>query len=190
MRRTFLVLAALCVRALAPLPGMAQEVIPIIRLSPDEAAKTKKVAQVLIDAQERNAKAQLAWDQFYKSYAVTHPDLRNLRFTEDCRFAVASVNSPAPFLNEVTVGELAPETRQKLADLRRELNESMDAKKQAMKTWEDYENQFLADHVGTAASNDRTGEILTVDGKQVPIPIPWSNGLAFTPDFSMAVPRG
>jgi hypothetical protein len=189
MHRRFCVVAALCFCAGAFLPCAAQDVIPVIRLSPDEAAKTKQVAQALIDTQERNRRAQLAWSQFYQSYQAAHFDMQRLRFTEDGQFAVGNMNSPAVLLNEITVVELTPEERQRLKNLRRELTDSEEAKKQTMKKWQDYQNQFLAEHVGTATANDQTGETLTLDGKQVSIPRPWDNGIAFTPDFRVAVPR-
>jgi DNA repair ATPase RecN len=189
MHRVFCVVAALFFCVAASLPCVAQDVIPVIRLSPNEAAKTKQVAQALIDTQKRNRRAQLAWNQFYQSYQAAHVDIEGLRFTEDGQFAVGRMNSPAVLLNEITVVELTPEERQKLKNLRRELTDSEEANKQAMKKWQDYQNQFLADHVGTATASDQTGEVLTVGGKHVPIPEPWNHGLAFTPDFRMAVPR-
>ena len=189
MRRAFSIVAVLFVCSWITMPGMAQELVPVIHLSAEETAKTKKAAQALIHAQERNSRAQLAWEQFYKLYDATHTDMRDLRFTEDCRFAVGATNSRAPFLTEITTVELTPEDRQKLTSISRELADSKEANKEAMKNWEDYENQFLADHVGTATSNDETGGAVMVGGKHVPIPQPWSNGVAFTPDFRMAVPR-
>jgi len=189
MHRMFSVVAALCIFAVASLPCVAQNVTPVIRLSPDEAAKTKQVAQPLMDAHERHTKARLAWNQFEQTYGVAHPDLPNLRFTEDCRFAIGSVNSPIIGLRQIKAIELTPDERQKLENLRRELTDSEQAEKQAARNWLDYQNQFLAAHVGTATDPGGTEMVLKLaNGKGGYIPTPWNSGIAFTPDFRLVVP--
>jgi hypothetical protein len=84
------------------LPCVAQDVVPVIRLSVDEAAKAKQLAETLKDAKERATKAKLAWEQFSQSYQTAHPDLLALRFTDDFRFAVARVHSSTPGISLAT----------------------------------------------------------------------------------------
>ena len=50
---------------LLSLPCAAQNLIPVIQLSADEAAMAKPLVQLLKDARERTAQAQVAWEQFH-----------------------------------------------------------------------------------------------------------------------------
>src|SRR5882762_5044758 len=74
LRRPILSSAILCL--FLSLPCVAQDLVPFIRLSADEAAKAKQLAQTLKDATERSTKAKVAWEQFHQSYQSAHPDLR------------------------------------------------------------------------------------------------------------------
>jgi hypothetical protein len=76
----------------------------------EESAKAKQVAQAARDAKERTGKAKVAWEQFHQHYQTAHPNLPNLRFTEDFRLAVATINSTSGVYQIVTI-DLTPEER-------------------------------------------------------------------------------
>jgi hypothetical protein len=67
---------------------VAQELVPIIQLTPGETAEANQLAGDLKTAQERNKKAIADWRLFQETYQAAHPELPNLRFTADFRFAV------------------------------------------------------------------------------------------------------
>lgn len=165
----------------------AQSLIPVIQLTSEESAKAKQLAQALKDAKERSAKANVAWEQFHQLYQTAHPDLPNLRFSEDFRLAVALLNSSIAGVRQVATIELTAEERQKLETLHREVIESEQSQKQAEKNWRDYQYQLVVDHVGSSSTG---GAVVTLaTGKQVVISPPWDAGLAFTRDFRLAFPQ-
>lgn len=174
--------------------------VPVIRLSVDEAAKAKQLAQTLKDAKERATKAKLAWEQFSQSYQTAHPDLFAPRFTDDLRFAVTRRNSstsgifcgplgqnlPNPCFLAATI-ELTAEERKKLENLHREMTESEQSQKQAENAWKDFNIQLVVDHVPVLAT-DGYSEVRLSSYKQVRIRSLWIGGLVFTTDFKLAFP--
>ena len=103
-------------------PGTAMripKVVPSIRLSPDEVTKAKNFTQSLRDAEERNKKARLAFEEFRQSYQTAHPELSGIKFTDDFRLAVSRVGSPATGVLQVASIELTAEEHKKLESLDR-----------------------------------------------------------------------
>src|SRR5437773_9097373 len=117
LRRPILSSAILCL--FLSLPCVAQDLVPFIRLSADEAAKAKQLAQTLKDATERSTKAKVAWEQFHQSYQSAHPDLRGLKFSDDFRLAIAQVDAYTPAVYQAATIELTAEERKKLESLHR-----------------------------------------------------------------------
>jgi hypothetical protein len=169
------------------LPCVAQDVVPIIRLSPDEVAKARQLAQSLKDAQERNNKAKVAWEQFHQAYQAAHPNLRGVKFTDDFRLAIAKVDSPAVMVFQAASIELTAEERKKLESLHQEMTESEQSRKQAHNAWMDFNIQLVVDHVPATESYS---EVTLSSGKQVRIWPPWNGLLVFTTDFKLAFPSG
>jgi hypothetical protein len=168
---------------------VAQEVVPIIYLSTSEAAKAKQTAQDLKSAQDRNDRAATAWRNFHQSYQAAHPELPGLRFASDfgVAFALKSLSSPFPITDEAATVELSTEERQKAESLHREMLEAKRVLDQAQKSWSDYWHQLVVDHV---SPGPKSGVIVTLpNGKSATIQDPWANGVVFTPDFRVAVPR-
>jgi uncharacterized protein YlxW (UPF0749 family) len=164
---------------------MAQEVLALIRLSTDEAAKASQLAQSVKGAEDRNNRASILWRNFYQSYQAEHPELFRLRFSSDFRVAFG-VKAADSLVYEATIVELSAEERQKAESLHREMLEAQEALPQAQQNWRDYQYELVAGHIPS------TGPGVTVvltNGRSVTIPIPWSNGLAFTPAFRISVPR-
>jgi len=181
---TFSLILGFC----SPRPCGAQDLVPVIQLSADEVAKAKQVADSLKNAHERNSKARAAWETFHQSYQLAHRDLAPLRFTEDFRHAFAVQGSPSLLDSKpVRAVELTPEEQRKLQALHEEFVSSSRAQQEAEATWQNYQYQLVAAHF--AAAKTEGGTIVTIAGKQVRIPAPWNVGIAFTPDFSIAVPR-
>ena len=82
--------------------------------------------------------------------------------------------------------ELTAEEQQKLKAMHRERTESWQSLRPVEKSWVDYQNERVADPFPSGTE----GAVVTLpSGKQYVTPLPWSNGLAFTPDFRFAVPR-
>jgi len=170
---------------------MAQEVVPVIYLSPDEAAKAKQTAQDLKNALDRNSRAIAAWRNLNQSFQIAHPELPGLHFSSDFRVAFATKNvsdsNSFPFEAEAATVELSAEERKKAESLHQEMLEAKRLLDQGRKSWLDYQHQLLFDHL---PPNPEGGAIVTLpSGKSVTIPNPWGNGVVFTPDFRVAVPR-
>lgn len=169
----------------------AQSLIPVIQLTSEESAKAKQLAQALKDAKERSAKANVAWEQFHQLYQTAHPDLPNLRFSEDFRLAVAQMNSSIPRVYQIATIDLTPEERQKLETLRREMTQSEDSEKQAENNWKDFEIQLVVKHIGTGHSTTGGAIVivrLSTGGGDIELPMPWGGELAFTKDFRLVTP--
>lgn len=172
------------------LPCASRNLVRFIRLSPDEVTKAKQLAQSLRDAEERNKKAKIAWEQFEQSYQAVHPDLHGIEFTDDFRLAVSRVGSPALGLLQVASIELTAEERKKLESLRQEMTESEQSLRQARIAWQDFQIQFMADHSGSCATATTYSEATLSSGERVRICPPWMQGVAFTTDFKLAFPLG
>jgi hypothetical protein len=169
---------------------MAQEVVPVIYLSTDEAAKAKQTAQDLKSALDRNSRAIAAWRNFNQGFQAVHPEMPGLRFSSDFRvaFAKKNVSNSFPFEAEAATVELSAEERKKAESLHQEMLEAKRLLDQAQKSWLDYQYQFVLDHV--PPNPEAGGSIVTLPGgKSATIPIPWNSGVVFTPDFRVAVPR-
>lgn len=186
-----LLLSAAAFSLCTPSPRcVAQEVVPIIYLSNPEVAKAKQTAQDLKSAQDRNSRAAIEWRNFHQSYQVAHPELPGLRFASDFRtaFARKTLSSPFPLDAEAAMVELSTEERQKAESLHREMLEAKRVLDQAQKSWSDYWQQLVVDHVSPSPAS--SGVIVTLpNGKSARIPKPWFNGVLFTPDFRIAVPQ-
>lgn len=186
------------VRALSPvvfclflsLPCVAQDLVPFIRLSPDETTKAKQLAQSVKDSEERSSKAKIAWEEFHKSYQAAHSNLPGLKFTDDLRLAVAQTNSPILRVYQAVSIELTAEERKKLENLRQELAESEQSQKQAQIAWQDFNYQLSADHAGNPAKGAGYSEVILSSGKQLRLYAPWAGPFAFTADFKIAFPLG
>ena len=164
--------------------------VPAIYLSPSEAAKAKQAVQDFKNAGDRDNRAITAWRSFQQGYQEAHPELPGLQFTSDFRFAFTrkNVNSQFPWEGEAVTIELSPEERQKAESLHREMLEARRVADQARLTWLNYWHELVLDHV--PASPGSAGAIVTLpSGKSGTIPNPWSNGVVFTPDFRVAIPR-
>jgi len=186
--KTFRLAAAAFWLCTSSLCCAAQEVAPVIYLSPDEAAKAKQAVQDLQSAQDRNKRAETAWRVFRESYQSAHPELPNLRFSSDFRIAFASKNVGIFPSGEAATVELSAEERQRAESLYREMQEAKRALDQAQKSWLDYWHQLVLDHVQTSSSGSGT-VIALPSGKSATIPSPWTGGFVFTSDFRVAVPR-
>jgi hypothetical protein len=184
VRALFISSAILCLYTSSPCT--AQDLAPVIRLSADEATKAKQLAQDVIGAKERSTKAKLAWEQFHQTYQAAHADLPALRFSEDLRLAFAIVRSSQLEVSYVATIELTADERKKLGALHQEMIVSGQSQKQAEESWQEFQWQLVVDHVGTSSTG---GANVTLAGKQITIPNPWSSGIAFTSDFRLAVPR-
>jgi hypothetical protein len=168
-------------------PCAAQELVPVIQLSADEAGKAKQLADTVKSAQNRNSKAQIAWEQFHQNYQMAHPNLAPVRFTADFQHAFALRGSPSVLESKpVRTIDLTAEEQQKLQALHQEVEDSERAVREAETTSRDYQYQLVAAHVTTRGE---PGTVMRLGGKQVTIPMPWQEGLAFTPDYRLAVPR-
>ena len=172
---------------LLSLPCAAQDLVPFIRLSADEVAKAKQLAQYVKDAQERSNSAKVAWEQFHQAYQAAHPNLQNIRFTDDFALAVARVYSSTSKISQAVSIELTAEERKKLENLRKEMIESQQSQKQAENTWQDFQYQLVIDHVSISTPTSYSDVTLS-NGKQVRIPGPWNGGIVFTTDFKLALP--
>jgi hypothetical protein len=171
------------------LPCAAQTLLPVIQLSAEESATAKQLAQTLKDADERSASAKAAFQQFHQLYQSTHPNLPDLRFTDDARFAVATMHSSIRGFYPLASIELTAEEHQKLQTLVREMAQSDEAKKQAENNWGDFEVQLVLKHIGR--SKNGAGSSVTLSsgaGGSIPVPYPWTGELAFTSDFKLATP--
>jgi hypothetical protein len=168
---------------------VAQEVVPVIYLSSDEAAKAKQTSQDLKSAQDRNYRAATAWRNFHQGYQAAHPELPGLQFASDFRvaFALRTSSGQFPLEKEAATVELSTEERQKAESLHREMVEAKRGLDQAQQSWSDCWQQLVVDHV--SASPERAGTIVMLNGKSAKIPNPWATGVVFSPDFRIAVPR-
>lgn len=180
---------ALCFFTCMSYAAQAQELVPIFQLSAEETAKTSHLTQDVKNGLQRFDKAATAWRMFQQTYQAAHPDLPNVQFTSDFRLAFTSQNSSSALDAErqlITPVELTSKEQQQLKALHQEMVESQQSLRQAEKNWMDYQHELVADHFPSG----KEGAVLTLSsGKQAIIPYPWSNGLAFTPDFRFAVPR-
>lgn len=158
----------------------------MIHLSTDEAAKARQIAQDFRGAQDRDNRATRAWQNFRQSYQAAHPELPGLIFASDFGVAFAFKKSSGPLGDEKAAVELSAEEGQKAESLHRETLEAMQALNQARKNWVDFQHELVADHVPTTG----LGVVFTLpSGRSATIPSPWDRGVAFTPDFRVAVPR-
>jgi hypothetical protein len=169
---------------------IAQELVPVIYLSTDEAAKTNQTAQDLKSALDRNNRAIVAWGGFNQSFQAAHPEMPGLRFSSDLRvaFAKKNVTNSFPFETEAATVELSAEERKKAESLHQEMLEAKRLLEQSQKKWLDCQNQLVLDHV---PPNPKAGGAVVIlpNGQTATIPYPWANGVVFTPDFRVAVPR-
>lgn len=163
---------------------MAQDVTPVIYLTPAETAKAKQLAQNAKNAQARLRLAKTAWRNFYGSFQAAHPELQHLRFTSDFKFAMGETESG--LVGEVVPLRLSPTERQRAEALYRAVKDADAAEPAARDAWMRYQYGLVAAHVPTSKVTDGVG---LSDGTQVRVPPGWDLGLAFTPDFRVAVPK-
>ena len=136
------------------LPCAARTLLPVIQLSAEESASAKQLAEALKDAGERSAAAKIAWQQFHQLYQTEHPNLPNLRFTEDFRLAVATMNSSTRGMYQLATIELTVEERQKLQALHREMTQSDESQRHAENNWKDFKIQLVIKHMGTSTTGN------------------------------------
>lgn len=164
-----------------------QQLTPVIELTAEETAKTKQYATDLENADNRLKKADDAYKEFDLAYHKAHPELPAVRFSADFRMAVEPPSTPSwADVGHVTIVELTRAERQKLEAVQREIVESRQSLDHARKVWRDYQVELLAAHL----ESGKEGTVVNLaSGRSFMIPIPWANGLAFTPDFRFAIPR-
>jgi hypothetical protein len=170
--------------------AVAQKAVPVIYLSTAEAANARQTAHDLESAQDRNKRAATAWRDFHQSYQAAHPELPDLQFAFDFRVAIARKTSSSqyPLDKEAAAVELSTEERQKAESLNREMLEARRGLDQSEKSWSEYWHQLVLNHV--SPSPESGGTVVTLpNGKTATIPEPWTNGIIFTTDFRIAVPR-
>ncbi len=179
----------LCIAAffvLYPLPPCtSQELVEVIHLSKDEAVKARKISSDLRNAETRYSQSQSAWRTFCQNYQAAHPELPGLSFASDLQLAFALKRGSGPLVDDVAASELSPEEQEQARSLQREIEEARRVLDETQRMWSDYKNEIVADHITLKGS----GPVVTLrDGRSVLIPFPWDTGLAFTPDFTVAVP--
>lgn len=168
-----------------PLTCLAQDIVPVIHLSPEETTEVSQSARALQDARARDAKARTASQTFYGDYQAAHPNLGSFSFSTGFRSAVGE--APVPAAGPVTVIPLSADEQNEAAYLHRELLDGAISLKRAEKNWTDCQHEVAADHVATNGPGE---QIKLPDGKTVKLPYVWSGALAFSTDFRLAFPRG
>lgn len=162
---------------------MAQDVVPVIYLTPAETAKAKQLAQSAKDADARQRLTRMAWRNFNNSYQASHPELPHLRFTSDFKLALGDTQSYP--VDEVIAVTLSTAERQKAETVYRAMKDAESAEPKAESAWVHYQYDLVAAHVLSKG----TETIGLSDGTHVQVAPGWDAGLAFTPDFRVAVPR-
>jgi Tol biopolymer transport system component len=168
-------------------PSAAQDLVPVIHLSTAETERAQRLSQELDNAQERVSKADSARRAFYETFKTAHPKLTGLEFTSDFRMAF----SPAPWNSAkraalIDFAELTPQEQQKLGALYEEVNLSRKNLDQSWNDWWTFQHDLVISHI------EKPGPVSPVylpTGIQLMFPAGWRNGLAFTPDYRVAVPR-
>lgn len=164
-------------------PCRAQDVAPVIYLTPAETAKAKQLAQNAKDVQQRQRLASAAWLNFYNSYKASHLGLSFLRFTSDFKLALGDTHSEP--VDEIIAVPLSTAERQKADALYRAMKDADAKEPVAMNAWVRYQYDLVAAHV----LGNFTDGVGLPDGTEVRVPRGWDSGLAFTPDFRVAVPK-
>lgn len=165
-------------------PCMAQDVIRVIYLTPAETAKAKQLAQSAKDAEARQRLARMAWGNFYTSYQALHPELTHLRFTSDFKLALGDTQSDP--VDEVIAVTLSTAERQKAETLYQAMKNATAADPAARTACLRYQYELVDAHFPPKGAIDG---IALPDGTHVSVSQGWVNGLAFTPDFRVAVPK-
>jgi len=167
----------------------AQGVTPVIYLSAAESVKVKQSSEALKNAEVRNRSAIAAWQNFDRTFRAAHPEIGNLIFSSDFRYAVA--RTPGAYgLGQATAIELSAEERRKGQAAYREMQESQRAFDEAQNSWADTWHQLVFDHVPfTSGPGVGWTDITLPGGAAAKIPSPWINGVALTPDYRIAVPQ-
>ncbi|HEV2417355.1 MAG TPA: hypothetical protein VGX94_06095 [Terriglobia bacterium] len=164
-------------------PCRAQDVAPVIYLTPAETVKAKRLAQNAKDADARQRLTRMAWRNFNNSYQASHPELPHLRFTSDFKLALGETQSYP--VDEVIAATLSTAERQKAETLFQAMKDADTAEPKAERAWVLYQYDLVAAHVLIKG----TETIGLSDGTQVRVAPGWVAGLAFTPDFRVAVPK-
>ncbi len=162
---------------------LAQEISPVIRLTPDEAAKAKQLAEALQSAEERVNRSKAAWQSFYQAYQAAHLELTHVRFSSDFRNAFAYVRRGDRV--ELSAVELSTAERERAEALHTEMLKAERDFDQARNNWRDYQFRIISAHVPV------TGLVSTIQlstGEEIKVENPWQPGLSFTPDFRLAAP--
>lgn len=162
--------------------------IPVIYLTAAETAKAKEAAHTLTDAEDQQRFTRSAWGNFGRSYQAAHPEMHGLNFSPDFRFAFMQVKLSF-WVAEVASVPLSPQEQRKAKSLYREMEDAQRAFSQAQKNWSDYQNELVAARVPVPSTGCNGGIVKLPSGKQATICTPWDNGVAFTPDFRIAVPK-
>lgn len=183
----------LCIGSQCAAQDFSAWIAPTIRLSSEETAAAKQATEELKTTQDRATAARANWVNFQKEFARSHPEVAPYpKFSSDftAAYSVRDHNTDAPM---ATVVELSAEEHQKAEAVYAELKASYDARQQAEKNWNGFQSEFLVKHVPgvTKVPSASSGAFLTLPtGETYTIPAPWGFGIALTPDFRTAVPRG
>lgn len=168
-------------------PCAAQDLVPVIHLSADETAEARRLVHDVESAQERVSKANIARQAFYQTFQAAHPELPNLKFTSDFRMAFAPARSNGvKGLDRIDFAELTSEEQQKLRVSYEEVNLSRQNSDQTRTAWLTFQQKVVMGHIEKPGS---VSPMLLPSGGQLMFPAGWTNGLAFTPDYRVAVPR-
>jgi Tol biopolymer transport system component len=168
-------------------PSAAQDLVPVIHLSAAETERAQRLSLELDNAQERVSKADSARQAFYETFKAAHPKLTDLKFTSDFRMAFSPVpRNPAKGAARIEFAELAPQEQQKLGALYEEVNLSRKNLDQSWTAWWTFQHDLVISHIEKPGS---VSPVLLPTGVQLMFPAGWTNGLAFTPDYRVAVPR-
>ncbi len=163
-----------------------QQIVQVIYLSKDEAARAKQISYDLKNATDKVEQANTAWQSFCKTFRLAHPELTDLSFATDLRIAFA-LRLRADMTYDVAAVELSQEERHKAESLRQDVSEATRVLDQVKSIWSAYQNELVANHFPGYTGS---GSVVTLpSGKIATLPSPWYGGIFFTPDFSVAVPR-
>jgi hypothetical protein len=182
-----ILLALIALTASSQRVGLAQELVPSIQFSEQEAAQAKQAVERLSSARDRSGKAELAWKAFRETFRAAHPELRDFQFTSDFRVAFLRQRSSGTTVPDVVVSAvpLTPEQQRQATTAYQEMVDSRQDLKSADQQWRDLQYHLIERHVPTDQEGAHTFES---GGTTHHLPEVWAGGIAFTPDFRLGVP--
>ena len=174
MKITVIAGAAMLLLGAATSGGFAADVVPAIKVSPEEGAKAREAFNNFRQAYNRWNRATSAWNVACENFQASHPEMPGLVFTADFSKAFVKRATTTPGLVEAATIELSGVERQKLEPAHRELQEAAQALNEAEKNWSNFQSTFVSTHDLAHPGDGST---------------PWRSGVVFNTDFSYAMPR-